>query len=160
MLTLRPIRPEDNAAVKALILRVMGEFSCLGDGFSSSDAELDDMYAAYRQPGCAFYVLTEDGGRVVGTGGYGPLPETSGVCELRKMYLLGEVRGKGGGKTMLTACLQGAREAGYDRMYLETVRQMTRAAELYVSFGFQPLDGPMGRTGHCGCDRFLVKELI
>lgn len=160
MLLLRTIQPEDNSAVKALILQVMGEFSCLGEGFSSSDAELDDMYAAYRQPGSAFYVLTDEGGRVVGTGGYGPLPGTSGVCELRKMYLLSEVRGKGGGRKMLEACLESARGAGYRRMYLETVQQMTRAAVLYTSYGFEPLDGPLGRTGHCGCDRFLVKDLV
>ena len=159
MLTIRTIRPADNMAVKELILQVMEEFSCLGEGFSSSDAELNDMAAAYRHPGSAFYVLTNEEGRIVGTGGYGPLPETTGVCELRKMYLLPGVRGQGGGKKMLEACLAGARQAGYGQMYLETVRQMTRAAELYTGYGFEPLEGPMGRTGHCGCDRFLVKDL-
>lgn len=159
MLTLRTIQPQDNQAVKKLILQVMGEFGCLGEGFSSSDAELDDMHTAYRSPGSAFYVLTDESGTVVGTGGYGPLPGATGVCELRKMYLLNEVRGKGGGKRILNACLGSARGAGYRQMYLETVQQMTRAAVLYTSYGFAPLSGPLGRTGHCGCDRFLVKEL-
>ena len=31
------------------------------------------------------------------------------VCELRKMYLLPEARGKGGGKLIMEACLAGAR---------------------------------------------------
>ena len=43
-------------------------------------------------------------------------------------------------------------------MYLETVRAMTAAAQVYARYGFTYLDGPMGATGHSGCDRFMLKS--
>ena len=29
----------------------------------------------------------------------------------------------------------------------------------YEKFGFQYLDGPMGETGHFGCDRWMLLQL-
>ena len=158
MLTLRPIQPTDNAAVARIIRTVMPEFNCVGEGFSINDPELEDMYTAYTQPRSAFYVLTDETG-TVGVGGYAPLAGGDGtICELRKMYLLPTVRGKGGGKLIMDACLAGARRDGYDAMYLETVRAMTTAAKVYARYGFTYLDGPMGSTGHSGCDRFMIRS--
>ena len=158
MLSLRSITPDDNAAVARIIRTVMPEFNCVGEGFSINDPELRDMYATYTQPRSAFYVLTENE-QPVGVGGYAPLAGGDGtVCELRKMYLLPRVRGQGGGKLLLDACLAGARQEGYAAMYLETVRAMTTAARVYARYGFTYLDGPMGATGHSGCDRFMLKS--
>ena len=158
MLTLRPIQPTDNAAVARIVRTVMPEFNCVGEGFSINDPELEDMYAAYTPPRSAFYVLT-DGADPVGVGGYAPLAGGDGtVCELRKMYLLAAARGRGGGKLIMEACLAGARRDGYDAMYLETVRAMTTAAQVYARYGFTYLDGPMGSTGHGGCDRFMIRS--
>ena len=158
MLTLRPITPADNPAVARIVRTVMPEFGCVGEGFSINDPELEDMYTTYHQPRSAFYVLEEDASPV-GVGGYAPL--TGGddsVCELRKMYLLPEARGKGGGKLIMEACLAGAQKAGFTAMYLETVTAMTTAAQVYRKYGFAPIDGPMGATGHGGCDRFMLKS--
>ncbi len=161
MLTLRPIQTADNEAAARVIRTVMPEFNCVGEGYSINDPELEDMYAAYTQPRSAFFVLTEAAldETVVGVGGYGPLlGGDPGTCELRKMYLLPEARGKGGGKLILEACLAGARRDGYTRMYLETVTAMTTAAGVYAKYGFTPLDGPLGSTGHNSCDRFMIKS--
>ncbi len=161
MLSLRKILPTDNAAVAAIIRTVMPEFNCVGEGFSINDPELEDMYAAYTRERSAFYVLIDStrNDAIVGVGGYAPLTggETD-VCELRKMYLLPEVRGKGGGKLIMEACLAGARRDGFGRMYLETVTAMTTAARVYEKYGFTALDGPLGSTGHVGCDRFMIKS--
>ena len=158
MLTLRPITPADNPVVAQIVRTVMPEFGCVGEGFSINDPELEDMYTTYHQPRSAFYVLEEDG-MAVGVGGYAPLAGGDGsVCELRKMYLLPAARGKGGGKLIMEACLSGARKAGFAAMYLETVTAMTTAAQVYRRYGFELIDGPMGATGHGGCDRFMLKS--
>ena len=158
MLTLRPITPADNPAVARIVRTVMPEFGCVGEGFSINDPELKDMYTAYHWPRSAFYVL-EEAGTPVGVGGYAPLTGGDGtVCELRKMYLLPEARGKGGGTLIMEACLAGAREAGFAAMYLETVTAMTTAAQVYRKYGFEPIAGPMGATGHGGCDRFMLRS--
>ncbi|MGB3801100.1 MAG: GNAT family N-acetyltransferase [Lewinella sp.] len=159
MLKLRPIGPEDNEAVAAVIRTVMTEFSCVGEGYSINDPELGNMHAAYSPPGSAFYALTKEG-NIVGVGGFAPLAHSDGtVCELRKMYLLPTARGSGGGRMLLHRCLDEARKDGYERMYLETVRAMTTAATMYARYGFTPLDGPLGKTGHTGCDRYMIRHL-
>ena len=160
MLTLRPITEADNAAAARVIRTVMPEFSCVGAGFSINDPEVDNLHEAYAAPRSAFYVLEDTDGRVVGVGGYAPLTGGDGnVCELRKMYLLPAARGHGGGRALIERCLAGAAADGFTLMYLETVQGMTDAARLYHKYGFRYLDGPLGATGHGGCDRFMVREL-
>ncbi len=160
-LTLRPITPADNAAVANVIRTVMPEFGCVGEGFSIEDPEVDDMAGAYGDPRSAFFVIEDsDSAMILAVAGYGPL--TGGdadTCELRKMYALPAVRGKGAGRLLIDACVAGARHAGFRRMYLETVHAMTEAAHLYRKHGFEYIPGPMGGTGHSGCDRFMLREL-
>ncbi|PPK88253.1 putative acetyltransferase [Neolewinella xylanilytica] len=160
MLHLRPIQPEDNAAVARLIKTVMTEFHCTGDGYSINDPELADMFSAYTEARSAFFVLVDSHQQIVGAGGYAPL-HASGpeVCELRKMYLLPDVRGHGGGKQLLEHCLAEAGRDGFSKMYLETVAGMTTAAKLYAKYGFTPLDAPLGHTGHSACDRYMIRDL-
>ncbi len=156
---LRPIEPRDDPAVAALIRRVMTEFGACGAGFAIHDAEVDGMCAAYRPPRSAYFVWDE-AGRVIAGGGIGPLQGGDGAtCELRKMYALPEARGRGLGAALLARCLQAAREAGFRRCYLETLTGMDAAQRLYASHGFRPLDGPLGATGHHGCNRFYALDL-
>lgn len=155
---IRPIRPEDDAAVAAIIREVMASFGATGPGYSSSDPEVDAMSAAYDGARAAYFVLEEDG-RVVGCGGIAPLAGADAdVCELRKMYLLPVARGRGLGRAMLQRCLDAARGRGYRRCYLETLSAMDAAQALYAKAGFRRLAGPLGATGHSGCNRHYLLE--
>jgi putative acetyltransferase len=159
MPTLRPIRPEDDAAVAAIIRAVMPEFGADGPGFAIHDLEVAHMHAAYSVPGAAFFVV-EEGGRVLGGAGIAALTGGEpGVCELRKMYFLPEARGKGLGELLLCRCLEAAKALGYRTCYLETLTGMDQAIRLYKKLGFQPLCAPLGRTGHGGCDHWFAKDL-
>jgi len=156
---IRPIRPDDNAAVAGVIRDVMTEFGAVGCNFSISDPEVDAMYEAYPAPAAAFFVV-EQAGRVLGCGGMGLL--TGGppdVCELRKMYFRPELRGTGMGTKLLERILDAARDAGYRRCYLETLGNMADARRLYGRHGFEPMDRPLGNTGHSGCNSWMIREL-
>jgi putative acetyltransferase len=158
-LSIRPIRAADDAAVAAIIRTVMPEFGAEGPGFAILDPEVDHMSAAYERPRAAYYVVTE-GDRVIGGGGIAPLEHADvNTCELRKMYFLGEARGRGAGAALLTRCLDEARAFGYATCYLETLARMFDARKLYARFGFQPLCAPMGQTGHFGCDSYFALDL-
>jgi putative acetyltransferase len=160
MLTLRPIQPQDDAAVAAIIRTVMPEFGADGPGFALHDPEVDHMCAAYPAPGAAYFVVEDESGRLVGGGGVAALEGGEpGVCELRKMYFLPEARGQGMGESLLRHCLAAARSSGYHTCYLETCTSMVQAQKLYGKLGFRPLCAPMGRTGHGGCDRWFALEL-
>lgn len=158
-LVIRPITPADDAAVAAIIRSVMPEFGADGPGFAIHDPEVQAMHAAYDRPGAAYFVV-ESGGRVQGGGGVAPLDGgPAGVCELRKMYFLPTLRGRGAGAALMARCLDAARSLGHRQCYLETLRGMDQAQKLYERTGFQRLDGPMGSTGHFGCNRFYLLSL-
>jgi putative acetyltransferase len=156
---LRPIAPADDPAVAAIIRDVMTEHGASGDGFAIHDAEVGAMHAAYQGPRAAYYVV-DDGGVVIGGGGFAPLvggpPDT---CELKKMYFRPAARGRGIGRALLERCLAEARDRGYARCYLETLDSMAAARHLYAKLGFRPRCGPLGATGHHGCDTFYERAL-
>ena len=156
---IRPITAADDVAVARIIRGVMPEFGADGPGFAIHDPEVDAMSAAYDRPGAAYFVVEHDG-RVQGGGGVAPLeggPE--GVCELRKMYFLPALRGLGAGAALMQRCLAEARALGFRQVYLETLRGMDAAQKLYERTGFRRLDGPLGATGHFGCNRFYLLDL-
>ena len=158
-MTIRLIKPEDNSQVAAIIRTVMPEFGASGQGFAIHDKEVEDMYAAYTQPRCAYFVC-EEKGVLVGGGGVAPLEGgDADTCELKKMYFLPEGRGKGLGQKVLSECLQAAKEIGFRNCYLETFNTMKGAMKLYEKNGFEKIPGACGNTGHFACDTFYRKKL-
>ena len=157
--SIRPINPDDDAAMAAIIRTVMPEFGATGCGFAISDPEVDWMSRAYAEPRHAYFVVERDG-RVIGGAGVAPLAGDDGdTCELRKMYFLPEARGIGAGAAMMAMCLDAARRFGFRQCYLETLTGMDAAMRLYERSGFCRIDGPMGATGHGGCNTFYLLDL-
>jgi putative acetyltransferase len=157
--SIRPIRADDDAAMASVIRTVMPEFGACGSGFAISDPEVDWMSRAYSAPRSAYFVVERDG-RVLGGGGVAPLEGgDADTCELRKMYFLPEARGLGAGAAMMARCLEAARGFGFERCYLETLTGMDAAMRLYERSGFRRIDGPMGATGHGGCNTFYLLDL-
>ncbi len=156
---IRPIRPSDDPRVTRIIRDVMTEFGATGPGYSFVDPEVEAMSQAYPGDGAHYFVAVE-AGRLLGGAGVAPLEGgTPKQCELRKMYVVTEGRGKGIGKALLEACLEAATEFGYRTCYLETLDHMSQAQKLYESFGFERLEAALGQTGHTGCNRFYAKTL-
>jgi putative acetyltransferase len=157
--SIRPIEPRDDARVASIIRTVMPEFGADGPGFAIHDAEVDTMSAAYSRPRCAYFVVEADG-EVMGGAGVAPLDAgDADTCELRKMYFLPALRGRGAGRAAIARCLDEARSLGFSRCYIETLTGMDAAEKLYAANGFARIASPMGATGHHSCDRFYVREL-
>ena len=157
--TIRTIEPRDDAAMAQVIRRVMPEFGAVGDGFAINDLEVDWLSKAYSQPRCAYFAV-EIEGVVMGGGGVAPLAGGDpGICELRKMYFLPELRGLGAGTAMMARCLDAARQIGFRQCYLETLSGMDAAMRLYERSGFRRISCAMGDTGHGGCNKFYLLDL-
>jgi len=156
---LRKIEQKDNNAVKEIIEKVMTEFGAVGNGFSIMDPEVKSMFENYSNTDSAYYVV-EENGKVIGGAGIAPLKGgEKEICELKKMYVLPEARGKGIGKALMEVCLEAAKSLGYKFCYLETLSHMESANILYQKYGFKLLPKSMGNTGHFGCNKWLMKEL-
>lgn len=157
--SIRPIDGHDDTAVAAIIRSVMPEFGAGGAGFAIHDAEVAAMSSSYSRPRCAYFVVTLDG-VVFGSAGIAPLQGGDAVtCELRKMYFLPALRGRGAGRELIAHCMDAARALGFEQCYLETLTGMDAAQALYVANGFQRIDHALGATGHHGCNRFYLRTL-
>ncbi len=154
---IREIQPQDNGAIAAIIRQVLTEFGANRPGFAWADPELDTLYEAYQPDGSGYWVVV-DQDIVVGGGGIAPFPcEYPALCELQKMYLLPDYRGRGLGQTLMQQLLDAAHHWQYQGCYLETFTTMTGAMRLYERCGFQRLAQPLGNSGHNSCDRFYCR---
>lgn len=96
------------------------------------DADLNDIYSYYFISGGTFFVGIEDG-KVVGTAGVRKLE--GNLCEIRRIYLNKEFRGKGNGKKLFMAALDFA-EKNCSRVILKTDSTLTKAIDMYLKHGF------------------------
>jgi GNAT superfamily N-acetyltransferase len=84
-------------------------------------------------PAGGFVVLEEDG-RVVAGGGVKRLDDR--VCELKRMYVVPEARGRGLGRELLVALEELARDLGYAVARLDTGSEQPGARRLYERAGY------------------------
>jgi putative acetyltransferase len=60
---------------------------------------------------------------------------------------------------LIKQCIATAKEAGFKKIYLETMPELKLALNVYEKFGFSYLSNPLGNSGHFGCDLWMIKEL-
>jgi putative acetyltransferase len=132
MCRLRNYIPGDEEAVSRLVKQALTEYG-LTMNPEQTDADLQDIPGTYLSSGGAFRVLERDG-RIAGS--FGLYPTTTQSCELRKMYLLPELKGLGLGKKMMKDALYIASQMGFKEMTLETNSCLKEALGLYKKYGF------------------------
>ena len=156
---IRLIDKNDNEALAVIIRSALKEFGANKPGTVYFDDTTDKLFELFQQPKAAYHIVTVNN-EVVGGGG---IFYTEGLdadtCELVKLYLSPESRGLGLGKILINKCLQTAVEFGFKKVYLETMPELTSAVPMYENFGFTYLTGPMGNSGHGGCDIWMIKQL-
>lgn len=96
------------------------------------DADLKDINSYYLSKDGAFFVGI-DNGRVVGTAGVRKLEEN--MCEIRRIYLKKEYRGKGNGEKLFLAALNFA-EKNCAGALLKTDPALKKAINMYLKHGF------------------------
>ncbi len=156
---IRPIQQEDNAALANVIRKTLEEYKANKPGTVYFDPTTDTLYELFQVPKSVYYVA-EYNNEILGGGGIYPtegLPE--GTCELVKLYLLPNARGIGLGKQLIEKCINYARQEGYKCVYLETMPELHNALKTYERLGFEYLKGPIGNSGHFGCDLWMLKKL-
>jgi putative acetyltransferase len=157
---IRTIEPADNQALAVIVRNALAEFGANKPGTVYYDTTTDALYELFRQQGSIYYVAEENGTLLGGAGIYPSPGLPADTCELVKMYLSPAARGKGIGRLLIEKALAFATESGYRNVYIETMPELRKAMSVYEKFGFKYLDGPMGNTGHFGCEIWMLKELF
>ena len=104
--------------------------------FQDFDKEMAEFPAHYTRPDGRVFVAVEQGEAV---GVVGVRMFSRRVCELKRMYVRPEFRGKGVGRMLAERAIREAREIGYDRMRLDTLSRLKEAVSLYSSLGFKEI---------------------
>ncbi|RZB17563.1 GNAT family N-acetyltransferase [Streptomyces sp. F001] len=110
-----------------------------GDGGDATVLDPSD----FRPPNGVYLIAYDESDRPVATGGWRSRDRNGegnedGDAELKRMYVIRELRGRGLARRMLTALEDDARAAGRIRMVLETGTEQPEAIALYTSSDYEP----------------------
>jgi Acetyltransferases len=113
---------------------VLGVLS--GEGFDYDplkDSDLDDIEGNYLRTGGAFFIYLYKGG-IVGTSAVKDLG--SDQCEIKRLYVKKECRGRGIGLALFLAALDFSKN-NYSFAKLKTDESLQKAISIYLSNGFE-----------------------
>ena len=153
-LVIRPLRnSEDAVAFRALNEEWIRAHFVLED---QDRLQLDDPVAAYIDPGGQILIAELDG-RPVGC--VALMPDGAGACELSKMAVSPDLRGRGAGRTLLTVAIGYARRMGAQSVFLGSSRKLQDAVHLYEAVGFQHVAPETIHMPYARADVFMRLEL-
>ena len=139
------IRPADPAAdasqklVKAMEAEIEATYADDGGSIHSVGASPQAM-----TPPDGDFLVVYDGTRPIGCGGLKRLDERT--CEIKRMYVLPEMRGKGLSGRLLEALEARAIELGFTRSRLDTGVRQLAAKHLYERAGYVEIPDYNGNT--------------
>ncbi|HEY2379763.1 MAG TPA: GNAT family N-acetyltransferase [Terriglobia bacterium] len=105
--------------------------------FQSFDQELLDLPGQYAPPRGRL-ILCRAAGTSAGCIALKPLPD--GFCEMKRLFVRPEFRGKGIALKLASKIIEEARQIGYSAMRLDTIAgKMAAAIALYRRLGFRQI---------------------
>jgi GNAT superfamily N-acetyltransferase len=130
-----------------------------GDGGDATSLAPSD----FDPPNGVYLIAYDDQDRPVATGGWRSQDRNGegnqdGDAELKRMFVIGAMRGRGLARRMLAALEEDARAAGRVRMVLETGIEQPEAIGLYTSSGYDPCE-KFGYYRHYDSSRCFAKPL-
>lgn len=125
--------------------------------YQSPGAELEDLSALYsNKVGGSIFTATENGtiAGCVAVKGIEHIRPVAGerVCEMKRLYVRPEFRGRNLGHELAQSIISKAKELGYHFMYLDTHREAQAVAiEMYKRMGFVECDDYHENPGKLLC---------
>ncbi|MBL8420892.1 MAG: carbonate dehydratase [Dechloromonas sp.] len=151
-ITLRTLTANDSEALEQVRQFFRNYAGWLGVdlSFQNFEQEMAFLPGSYAEPqGRLFFA--EFSGRPAGCVGIRPLPDSEGTCEMKRLYVDPDFRGKGVGRELALAAIKAAKTVGYRRLLIDTLPSMRMAVKLYRELGFSeapayyktPVEGTM-----------------
>jgi len=130
-----------------------------GDGGDATALDPSD----FDPPNGVYLIAYDENDTPVATGGWRTQDtngegNVDGDAEVKRMYVIDAMRGRGLARRMLAALEEDARAAGRIRMVLETGTEQPEAITLYTSSGYEPCV-KFGYYRHYDSSRCFAKPL-
>jgi len=132
---IRPATNKDILSIKNIVFNTLTEYG-LNPQLHGKDSDLDDIERNYFATN-GYFGVTVNIRANISVGTFGLFTLNTDICELRKMYLLKEMRGRGLGKFILNTAIKTAEEKHFKKIILETISPLTVAIALYKQYGFK-----------------------
>lgn len=155
------IGPASTAAEIAAVAQLFRDYAAslpVDLAFQDFAAELAALPGKYAPPTGALLLAQDDAAQALACGAVRPLgAESSGRCEMKRLYVAPRGRGLGLGRAMAEAICTEAARLGYREICLDTLPSMAEARALYARLGFTEIapyyDTPVAGT------LFLMRRL-
>lgn len=136
------------------MVREYVEWIGLDLSFQEIDAEVAGLPGDYAPPRGALLVAVDDDRHLAMIG----LRELGGdVCEMKRLYVRPEARGRGLARRLITRLCEHAKSLGYAEIRLDTLPMMGDAQAIYEGYGFVDI-APYYETPIAGT-RFMARKL-
>lgn len=159
-MNIRPIQASDNQAIKRILQTDLKVAHLDIPGTAYFDKNLDTLSQFYEKARRGYFVVVDDFQEVVGGAGFAEFDLEKNIAELQKLYLSKATQGHRLSYQLISLVEQAAKNAGYDKLYLETHHNLKAALHVYPKAGFTKLAGPIEESLHSGAmDGFFIKSL-
>ena len=148
------VLPADSPARLAVARILFDEYATtpgVGECVEEFAAEVTSLPGRYAPPAGAL-LLAFDGEVPVGCVALRPL-EPPAICEMKRLYVRPDARGRRVAERLVCALVSQARDAGYSAMRLDTLPSLQAAQALYRRLGFR-LIAPYSREPIPGAVHF------
>ena len=156
----RLITPSDDFTIAEIIRFNLKKFNLDVPGTAYFDPELEHLSRYYSDSPDkrAYFIAEDESNQIIGGIGVAEFENIDMCAEIQKLYLTDAAKGKGTGKMLMQTAELFAKEAGYQKLYLETHSKLITAIKLYEKLGFREIERP-GFVLHSTMNKFYLKNL-
>jgi carbonic anhydrase len=141
MLRIEPASSTEQIALARELFQEYAKALSVDLCFQDFVRELRELPGKYSAPAgrllLAYHNDEPQGAQVAGCGALRPFSDA--ICEMKRLYVRPEFRGRGVGRALTLALITAAREIGYRVLRLDTLPEMREAHQLYQQLGFREI---------------------
>ena len=132
--------PVDEDPAASLVQGMRDELAVMYDGLELDGAHMPKAGPAQLSPPQGAFIVGEQDGVAVCCGGIKRLSDRA--CEIKRMFVVEQARGRGVARALLEELERRAGELGYAIVRLDTGPLQMRAQRMYEHAGYAPIENP------------------
>jgi GNAT superfamily N-acetyltransferase len=137
MLDFRPCAVDEEPAA-TLVQAMSDDIAAIYDGLDLSGAQMPKAGPAELSPPHGACIVGYEDGVPICCGAIKRLPD--GACEIKRMFVVEDARGRGVARALLEQLEARARALGYEIARLDTGPKQARAQRMYERAGYEPIE--------------------